>query len=267
MYKLIITDLDDTLVNSQGKISEIDKLAIIEAQKKGIKFVLSSGRPTFAMLNLAKELELDHYGGYISSFNGSIIIDCKNNQKISEISLSKKEIDFIYDIAKREKVDIITYFDDSIISEDNSEYIQEEVKITGMPLRKVDNFKNTVDRPCTKCILLAEPNYLAEVEKKLQKEIGNMFSIARSKEFFLEITKLGVDKGFGLKKLCELSNITLNECIAVGDSYNDLPMLKIAGLSVAVSNAKPEILNSVDFITKSNNDGGMAHLINRYILC
>lgn len=264
-YKMIITDLDDTLVNSQGTISPEDKKAIIDIQKKGVKFVLCSGRPTFAMMDLAKELDLETYGGYVLSFNGSIIFDCKEKKIIKEVGLTPEEIHFIYDIARRENVEIITYVGDSIVSEDFSEYINEEVKITKMNFEKVENFKERVDVPCTKCILLAEPSYLEKVEKKLQKELGDKFSIARSKSFFLEVTKLGIDKGMGIKTLCSITNTPIEKTIAVGDSYNDIPMLKVAGLSVAVANAKPEILEMVDFISKSNNENGMAFMIDNIL--
>lgn len=262
-YQMIITDIDDTLITSQRTLSLENKKAIIDIQKKGVKFVLCSGRPTFAMKNLAKELELDNYGGYILSFNGSIIFDCKKDEIIKEVALTPEEIHFIYDIARRENVEIITYIENFIISEDFSEYINEELKITKLDFKRVKNFKENVTIPCTKCILLGEPNYLEKVEKKLQKELGDKFFIARSKPFFLEITKLGINKGEAIKTLCSITNIPIEKTIAIGDSYNDIPMLKIAGLSVAVSNAKPEILNMVDFISKSNDEDGVAFMIEK----
>lgn len=264
-YKMIITDLDDTLLNSQKKISETDLEAIFKAQEKGVKFILCSGRPTFAMKSLAKEIKADEYGSYIISFNGSIINDFKNNKNLFEASLEKEDLHLLYDFSKKYNTHILTYINDEIISETDSEYIDVEVDLTKMPHRKVKSFKEFVNQGAVKCMLLAEPSYLKKVEVELKKEYGDKYSIAISKPFFLEVTKLGIDKGVAVKRLADTLNIPIEEVIAVGDSFNDLPMLKASGFSIAVENANPEIKKQVDFITKSNDNGGIAYLIEKFI--
>lgn len=265
-YKIIFTDLDDTLLNSEKKVSEVDKEAIKKAQEMGVKFVLSSGRPTFAMWDLAKELELDKYGSYILSYNGSIITDCATKENIFEVSLEKEDLHLMYDFSRENKVHILTYIDDEIVSETESQYITEEVKMTKMNHNLVKDFKESVNKSSVKCMLLEEPSYLKEVEKKLKESYGDRYSIAISKPFFLEVTKLGIDKGVALEKLSEYLGIDIRDTIAVGDSYNDIPMLKKAGLAVAVENANEDTKKICGYITKSNNNGGMAHLINELIL-
>ncbi len=264
-YKMIVTDIDDTLLNSKGELSEINKKSIIDAQKKGVKFVLASGRPTFAMHGLAKELELAKYGSYLLSYNGAIITECSSNKVWLEESLTEKDVHKLYDFSKDNKVNIITYLDDKIITEQPCKYSNVEVELTGMPYRMVDCFKSTIDKPTVKCIMLENPEYLKEVEKKLKCELGDRYSIAISKPFFLEIMKNGVDKGSSLLRLAKKLNILPNEIIACGDSYNDLEMLKVAGLSVAVANAKEEIKKLVDYIAPSNNDNALSHVIDNFI--
>lgn len=263
-YKMIVTDLDDTLLNSKKEVSPIDKEAIMKAQEAGVKFILASGRPTFAMKELAQELKLADYGSYILSFNGSIITDCSTGKNISEESLTKEDIHLMYDFSKKHKTHILTYINDEIVSETDSEYIDVEVNLK-MNHRKVEDFKKAVNRDAVKCMLLEEPSYLKKVEEELKKEYGDKYSIAISKPFFLEVTKLGIDKGTAVKKLADILGIKIEEVIAAGDSFNDLPMLKVAGTSVAVVNAQPEIKETVDFIVSSNNEGGMAELINKFI--
>ena len=240
-YKMIVTDLDDTLLNSEKKISPIDLQAIMKVQEAGVKFILCSGRPTFAMRDLAKEIEAEKFNEYILSFNGSIITNC------------------IADAGSGISSKALYPLDSSV------EYIDVEVNLTKMNHRLVKSFKEYVDRGAVKCMLLAEPSYLKKVEVELKKEYGDKYSIAISKPFFLEVTKLGIDKGVAVKKLAEKLNIPIEEVIAVGDSFNDLPMLKAAGTSVAVENAQPEIKEQVDFIVKSNNDGGIADLIEKFV--
>lgn len=264
-YKIIFTDLDDTLLNSEKKISQVDKEAIMRAQEAGVKFVLASGRPTFAMKALAEELELAKYGSFILSFNGSIITDCKSNKNLFEASLTKEDLHLMYDFAKENNTDILTYIDDTIISETESEYINVEVDLTKMPHKVVKNFKEAVYTSAVKCMLLEEPSYLKEVDTKLKSKYGDSYSIAISKPFFLEVTKLGVDKGVALRKLVDILGLKIEESIAVGDSYNDLPMLKAAGLAACVANANEDIKRVCSFISKSNDEGGMAYLIDKLI--
>lgn len=264
-YKMIVTDLDDTLLNSEKKISLIDKEAIMKAQKAGIKFIPASGRPTFAMKELAEELHLADYESFLLSFNGSIITDCATQKNILEESLNKEDIHLMYDFSKKYNTHILTYIDDEIISETDSEYIDVEVTLTKMKHRKVKDFKEAVNKNAVKCMLLAEPSYLKKVEVELKKEYGDKYSIAISKPFFLEVTKLGVDKGTAIVKLADILGIKIEEVIAVGDSFNDLPMLKAAGTSVAVANAQPEIRKITDYNVSSNDEGGMAELINKFI--
>jgi len=264
-YKMIVTDLDDTLLNSQGKVSEKNKEYIRKAQEAGVKFVLASGRPTFAMVDLAHELELAKYGSYLLSYNGAIVTECATNRVWLEESLTAEDAHKLHDFSREHNVNIITYVGDEIISEDRCEYAQVEVELTGMPYRKVDCFKSGVEGPVVKCIMLENPEYLAQVEKKLKEGLGRDYSVAISKPFFLEIMKSGIDKGASLLKLGAKLGIDPTEIIACGDSYNDQSMLEVAGMSVAVANAKEPIKALCDYIAPTNNEDAMAHVIERFI--
>lgn len=147
----------------------------------------------------------------------------------------------------------------------NVSNIDVEVNLTKMNHKKVKSFKDAVNKDAVKCMLLEEPSYLKKIEAELKKEYGNKYSIAISKPFFLEVTKLGIDKGTAIKKLADLLNIKKEEIIAAGDSFNDISMLKTAGTSVAVANAQPEIKEITDYIVSSNDEGGIAELINKFI--
>ena len=108
MYKLLALDLDDTLLNDKGEISEVNRKAILKAQKKGIKIVLASGRPTGAMTRFIEELELDKNGGYIVSFNGGEIINCETRESVFKKALTIEAIHRVYDASKKHNCSIIT---------------------------------------------------------------------------------------------------------------------------------------------------------------
>ena len=100
-YKLIATDMDGTLLNDEHELTDGNIKSIIDVQKKGVKFVLASGRPSFAMLKQAKQLEMDKYGGYALSFNGGQLIEMATNKVIFHEGLCKKDIENIYNFSKK----------------------------------------------------------------------------------------------------------------------------------------------------------------------
>ena len=264
-YKMLVLDMDDTLLTDDHKISELNKKALLEAQAKGVYVVLASGRPTSAMTAYAKELELDLNNSYIISFNGAVISTVKDDLVLFEQKLTVEQIHELYDYSVKMKTHIITYLDGEIISETDSEFIEIEKEITGMPHNKVSSFKDTVTKPAVKCILLAEPSYLKELEQDLKLAMPYL-SVAMSKPFFLEVAQNGIDKAASIKILAEKLNIHQSEIIAVGNAGNDLTMVEYAGLGVWVDNVTPELRDRADVIVSSNNNDGVAEVVQRYIL-
>lgn len=262
---MLVLDMDDTLLTDDHKISDLNKKVLLEAQAKGVYVVLASGRPTIAMTSYAKELQLDVNDSYILSFNGAIISRAKDNLVLFEQKLTVEQIHALYDYSVKMNTHIITYLDDEIISETDSEYIEIEKEITGMVHRKVSSFKDYVDRPAVKCILLQDPEYLKTVEKDLIDFMPHL-SVSTSKPFFLEVAQLGIDKAASLKLLAEKLEILQSEIIAVGNAGNDLTMIEYAGLGVWVDNVTPELRDKADVIVASNNNDGVAEVVQKYIL-
>lgn len=265
-YKMIVTDMDDTLINSNGEISKENREAIIRAQEMGVKFVLASGRPTAAMEKEAKELQLDKFGSYILSYNGGVITNCKDNTICFQEQLSVEEAHRLEEVARENSVDILTYYNGQIISPKISEYVQVEIDLTRMDSREVSSFKDEVKEAIPKCIMLEEPKYLKKVEEKLQEEMGDEYSITISKPIFLEVMKKGIDKGKSLLWLGEKLGVKKEEMIAVGDSYNDISMLSVVGMPIGVANAKDEVKEIVKYIATSSDDHALEDVINKFII-
>lgn len=264
-YKMLVLDLDDTLLKDDYSISARNKDLLLEAQNRGVKVVLASGRPTPAMLQFADELKLAHYDSYIISFNGAVVTSMKTNEVIFERSLTKEEVHSLHDFSIENKVHIITYSDKGVISETDSEYIDVELKLTGIPHHKVPSFKTEVTGTAVKCILLEQPDYLKQVETKLKAERTDL-SVSRSKPFFLEVMPQGIDKAASIDFLAKKLGIIQSEIIAVGNAGNDLTMVQYAGLGIWVDNVTPELRHEADFIVASNNNDGVAEVVERFIL-
>ncbi|KFF15949.1 Cof-type HAD-IIB family hydrolase [Flavobacterium hydatis] len=264
-YKMLVLDMDDTLLTDDHKISDINKEMLLKAQAMGVYVVLASGRPTSAMTAFAKELELDLNNSYMISFNGAVISNVKDDEILFEQTLSKEQIHELYDYSLKNKTHIITYLNNEIISETDSEFIEIEKIITGLKHHKVASFKEAVTTAAVKCILLEEPSYLKGLEDDLKAEMPHL-SVAMSKPFFLEVAQNGIDKAASLKLLAAKLNINQSEIIAVGNAGNDLSMIEYAGLGVWVDNVTPELRDRADVIVASNNNNGVAEVVQRYIL-
>lgn len=264
-YKMLVVDMDDTLLTDNHEISRENKEMLLRAQEMGVYVVLASGRPTSAMIEFAKELQCDINNSFMISFNGSVITDLKEDKILFEHSLTKEQIHSLYDFSQQNNTHIITYIDGQIISERHSEYIDIEKNITGLKLNIVSSFKDTVTTSAVKCILLEEPEYLKSVESVLKAAMPDL-SICMSKPFFLEAAPNGIDKGASIKILAEKLNIQQSEIIAVGNAGNDLTMVQYAGLGVWVDNVDAELRHHADVIVASNNDHGVAEVVRRFIL-
>ncbi|RBW71133.1 Cof-type HAD-IIB family hydrolase [Bacillus taeanensis] len=265
-YKMIVLDMDDTLLRDDHTISERTKKALMDAQQLGVKVVLASGRPTYAMRAVAKELQLEKYGSFILSFNGAKITNCKTDEDIFSSTLSPETAHRLYDLSCREDVWIHSYVGDVIVTEANNHYTNIEADITGLPIVEVSSFVVAVTEPVVKVLMVEAPEKLIEVEKKLQKELAGELSVMRSKPYFLEFTEAGVTKGTSLNHLIQQLGIKREEVIAMGDSYNDLAMIEFAGLGVAMGNAPDDIKEKADYVTDTNMNDGVAKVVEELVL-
>ncbi|MGA9290511.1 MAG: Cof-type HAD-IIB family hydrolase [Anaerobacillus sp.] len=265
-YKMIVLDLDDTLLNADQQISARNKETLMKAQEEGIKVVLASGRPTFGMTSYAEELLLADYESYILSFNGGKIINCQTNEEFFSRTLSIESVQRLYEISLQEDVYIHTYVGDEIITAEENPYTTIESDLTGLPITVVDSFMDGVNKPVVKVLMVGEPEHLKQVEKKLQAELGEEFSVMRSKPYFLEFTAKGITKGTSIQKLIKEFGIKREEVIAVGDSYNDQEMIEFAGLGVAMGNAPDDIKKISDYIADTNENDGVAKVVEKFLL-
>lgn len=266
-YKIITLDLDGTLTNSKKEITAPTREALKEIQQKGCKVILASGRPTSGVMPIARELDLDKYGSYILSFNGAKIIDCKTMDVIYQKTLPANVIPELYDFAVKYNVCIVTHADSCMFAGNGvNEYAKLESEIVNLPLKVVDDFPSHINFPVHKCILTAQPDELNDIEKAIKSYYHSYLSIYRSEPFFLEVMPSGIDKAQSLMKLLSSIGISKDEMICCGDGFNDISMIEYAGLGVAMENAQDIVKDTADYITLSNDDNGILHVINKFML-
>ena len=249
-------------LNIQKKITEMTRKKLFEFQENGGKVILASGRPTMGIKPYADILRLSEYGGYILAFNGGSMIDCKSGKILFEKTLPPHVIPEIYDIIKDYPVGINTYEGECIIAgRQINQYTELEARINGMKIKFVEDFVGYVDFPVNKCLLQGDPEVILQLEKLLSEKYKGQLGIFKSEAFFLEIVPQGIDKAESIDRLLNMLNISTEECIACGDGFNDISMIRYAGLGVAMSNAKEPVKEAADYITLSNDEDGIAHLL------
>ena len=265
-YKLIALDLDGTLKTSDNRISEKTKETLIECQKRGMRVILASGRPTPGLRHEAEELELAKYGGLLLSFNGARVYDIQNDKVIYEKVVEKKYADEIYDRAKQYGLAVMTYDGLDILTEDDDDqYVQVEKNINDMYIKHTDDWKSAFEGNINKVLLTGEPEYVASIEQEFKAPYEHCLSIYRSAPFFIEVMAQNIDKAASLEKLCEYLGMTNKDMIAFGDGFNDISMIKFAGLGVAMANAQPVVKEAADEITLSNDEDGIAETLKRVV--
>ncbi len=266
-YKLLAFDIDGTLTNSDKKITQKTKAAIMKAVEQGCKIIVASGRPVQGIRAIARELELDKNGGYILSLNGGLLIDCSDNSIIQEIELPKEYYGEICDLAHENKVNILTYEGDDVITEDAADkYVEVETRINGLGCRQIDNLKDYITFLVPKFLMLGDGDYLAKVEKKVYEKLHDRMDVYRSEPFFLEILPKNINKASALEKLLEATGVKREELMAFGDGYNDLSMIEFAGMGVAMSNGNEIVKSRADYIAPSNDEDGIACVLEKFVL-
>jgi len=263
-YKAIAFDLDGTLKSSNKQILPETKRMIIELAKKGVIIILASGRPTYGMVEEAKELELSFLGGYVLSFNGARVIEQKSKKVIYERTYSSQLAHQVYQRAKEYNLTVLSYIDDTIITEDTSDtYVQLEASLNKMPIKKVDSFVESINQNVNKVLLTGHPEYIEEVLASFKEPFRNKLAVYRSMPYFIEVMDQGVDKASSLDMLLHSLGIKQEELVAFGDGYNDLSMLRYAGLGVAMDNSVEQVKEVADYITDSNDNEGIANCLKK----
>ena len=258
-YRAIALDLDGTLTNHEKVVTPKTREALLQAASQGAVIILASGRPTYGIEPVAECLELNQRGGYILSYNGGNIVNAKTGEKLFSQFLPDEVIPELYAYAKEHGHALLGYAGNEIITEmPDDQYVKEESRINKMNIRKVDNLFESLEPHPTKLLMTGDPTLMLKAEEELVEKLGDRMDIFRSAPFFLELVPKGIDKAKSLTRLLTKINLTPADLIAFGDGYNDLSMLKLAGMGVAMENAAPEVRAEADYVTLSNEEDGVA---------
>lgn len=262
-YKLLALDLDGTLLNSEQKISAKNFSMIRKAEENGVRIVIATGRMFNSALPYINRLDLS---GPMITYNGALIKEAKTGQIIDHTPLKKDDIIEILTIARDRDLHINMYHNDQLYVE---KYFDEAVfyeNISGIKAKQINSLNELIDLDITKILLIDrnKDSYKTHLNY-FKNKYSNNLSISKSNSSYIDIMAKDVSKGNALLKVAELYDIKPAEIIAIGDSYNDLKMLKIVGLGIAMENSSNDIKNIAQMTTLNNDNNGVAKAINNII--
>lgn len=276
-YKMICIDMDGTLLNRRKKISDVNKKAIKEAHDMGVEIVVTTGR---LYNNAAYYSQLLGVNSPVIAANGAIVIDQKTNDIIYECPIPIEECNKIFKILSKYRVLFQfntnnTIYCNNWLSKISTEFYMtkqvyfEHLNIEYENVQSKERWKDIFKKEegyMAKCIVIsAAKSTMMSIRNEINK-IPNIVSFA-SGSHSLEINYKNVSKGNAIKALIEKYEIDIKDVICIGDNENDISMIKMAGLGVAMGNAIPEVKKVADYITDTNENDGVAKVINKFILC
>ena len=289
MYKLIAIDLDGTLLNSYGQISEKNKLALNNAKEKGIQIVLASGRTTDSVKSIANEIGVQNY---IICGNGSLIYDLQKEEIIYDKFIEKKKALQIIDICEKNSIYYNIYTENMVIAKTLNNnvlfYYQENANKPDNKKTKInivqdiyEYVKNLENQNILK-ITISDNDVIIfnsiirklrevkdidvlDVEHMSRKIIKTGTEESKLEYYYTEITKKNVDKWYAIEFLMENLNINSNEVLTIGDNVNDKLMIENAGCGVAMGNSAPYVKEVSNLVVAHNNEDGVAEAIEKII--
>lgn len=267
-YKLLVLDVDGTLLNDEREISKRTLAALLKVQQMGVRIVLASGRPTYGLMPLAKTLELGNYGGFVLSYNGCQIIKAQNGEILFERRINPEMLPYLEKKARKNGFAIFTYHDDTLITDSpDNEYIKNEALLNNLKIIREDEFSTAIDFASCKCMLVSDKEKaLIGLEQHWEKRLAGTLDAFRSEPYFLEVVPCGVNKANTLGALLEHLGVTREEVIAVGDGVCDVTMLQLAGMGVAMGHSQDSVKVCADYVTASNEEDGVALAVEKLIL-
>lgn len=263
--KLIATDLDDTLLRNDLTLSERVIHAIRQAKEQGVYVTFATGRMPSAARPYAEQLGLDVP---IITYNGALIQESISHKvlyrKVIPVELAREVIAFLLN----ERAHVHMYREDRVFVQKMNEWSESYGQKTRVKVEEADLLELLQEEKegVENIIILGPPEQLADLQEKLKERFLNKLHLTSSKPYFLELNHPEVNKGETLLNFAKGLGIKQEEIMAIGDSLNDIEMIKVAGLGVAMGNARQEVKDAAKVVTATNEEDGVAVAIEKYVL-
>lgn len=254
--KIFFTDLDGTLLTTDKKVSPKTYDTLRRWTSAGHKLVLCSGRALDSVSHTKEVLGLNFPGMYLVGCNGGEIYDCSTAKLLLRRALSFEDLDRIMALAKEQGIYCQTYTDTHILAPVGGEEIAYYRGRIHTPYIITQDFRKELTKEPCKCLAieLKDLDKLEQFRLSALERFGDHLNILYSNPNYLELFPGESGKGTAVKWLCEYLQLPMENALAAGDEANDISMIEIAGIGIAMANAKPEVKKAADVVTSLDND-------------
>lgn len=263
MYKLIAIDLDDTLLNDNLEISPRNRQALSSAVKRGVVVTVATGRMFRSALPFALDLGIEVP---IITYQGAIVKNARSGEVLVNRPVPLELARQVLEEGYRAGVHMNVYFNDALYVDSITAEAEGYAKLAGVEMIAVGNLIEFLQEEPTKILYIADPSRLDRLKGPMQDRFGENLYITKSKPNYLEFLHPRATKKYALEELAARFGVVQAEIMAFGDSYNDLEMIEYAGLGVAMGNAPDDIKAKADYVTVTNNEDGVAVVIEKFVL-
>jgi Cof subfamily protein (haloacid dehalogenase superfamily) len=270
--KLIVLDVDGTLLTSNREMSERTIKILKKVQQNGVRIALATGRPTYGVLPFARAIDLDFNDGFIISYNGAKVLEASTGKVIFERTIDPKMIPYLEKQAERCGCALAYYEGDEVVATDTeNHHIVDEAQMNNMSLRHVGSISAATEHlaedktawPTEVIFVNDDEEVLLGMEEHLQRHLNGVMDTIHSNPYYLEIVGYQVGKSHAMSALVQKLGISMKEVLAFGDGRADINMLQMAGMGIAMGNAPEEVKRCADYTTLNNDEDGAAIAIER----
>ncbi|MBI9011733.1 MAG: HAD family phosphatase [Clostridiales bacterium] len=262
MYKLLALDIDGTLLDSEGHVSESTLEAIKRVQNKGVLVTISTGRPIQGVYKYIKMLDLK---APIITYNGAMIIDSEKDKVIYEQKLDRKDAKQIIDLGRVYDTTMVIWSNNKLYVNRLDDHVIAYQTLSGEAPIVINNYEEVYNQGITKIIWINEPDKLIQYQDEIKSVANESVTYCTSKPHYLEFFDHKVSKAKALAFIGRHCNIKKEEMMAIGDGNNDIEMIEYVGMGVAMGNATPLVKSVANYITSSNNNDGIFKALEKLI--
>lgn len=262
-YKLLACDVDGTLINGFGQITPPTLEAIRKTIDKNVIFAISSGRGLVGLRFITNLFDQDIP---CITFNGALVMTSRSKKKIFEKCLEASDALKLINFASSHNITFVAWQGEDLFTNHVNKRVLDYANISKVKPKEEIDFTSLAKEGLHKILFYDEVDKIKDYQDLLAKKEFINIDYYTSLPYFLEFVNRDASKAIGLEELGRVFNIKETEMIAIGDGFNDLSMIKYAGLGVAMDNAPDKIKEQADFITRSNNDDGVKFVIDKFIL-
>lgn len=263
MYKLIAIDVDDTLLTDDLIVTDGTRNAMEAAIAAGVTVTLATGRMFASAQKIARQINLNVP---IITYQGALVKTLLDGQVLYERNVPTDAALELHDYCVKHGLHLQLYVDDELYGTEDNDKIKAYSRLSNIPYRIEPDFGKLITKPMNKMLVIDDPDRLDAIALELAPLLGDRMHITKSKAHYLEFMHKEGTKGHALQFMARHLGCTMDQTIAMGDAWNDREMIQAAGLGVAMGNSIEALKEIADYVTFTNNEEGVRHVIEKFVL-